>query len=442
MTEIISIQGLPFLACIVMLAILCYIGIHVLKREIIFIDIALAQIAAVGAIAADVIFHIHDHSIYAHILAVGTTIAAAAFFAIVRRRIRQVPLEAVIGVSYAVSAAAALFLVGVAPGGHVHIEEMLSGSILWATWNDVVWSAGIFAAVGLCFYAFRRPFRMISEDYEGAVAGGYNTVGWDFLFYVLVGIVITTAVRVAGVVVVFTFLIIPATLSAAIASGWMGRLLVAWVFAAVSAAVGLLFAERFDFSVGPAIALFLGEALVVVGVLRLARVARGATAVVCLLISVTLGVWFVGGSTARDARPKGGFGAAPEAASITHAHSHGVDPPPRVADDTDPETDEIDRSRLASLTDVAQLEALYNDDIGVEERSEVVCRTLEVDARSGARMAIEFLRNDPPLLFRLTVVDKIEEVTSLDISYDIDQAFTTPPNQEAVARLTSELGMQ
>ena len=142
----------------------------------------------------------------------------ATFFAVVRRRVTQIPLEAVIGVSYAIAAAAALFLVGVAPGGHVHIQEMLAGSILWATWGDVLWSTVVFAAVGLCFYLFRRPFRAISENYKEAIARGYNTLGWDFVFYAMVGVVITVAVRIAGVVLVFTFLIIPATLSAGLAS--------------------------------------------------------------------------------------------------------------------------------------------------------------------------------------------------------------------------------
>jgi zinc/manganese transport system permease protein len=291
MTEVMSLQGLPFLACAVMLAILAHIGIHVLKREVIFIDIALAQIAAVGAIAAHVLFHMHEDSINAHVLSLSATLAAAAFFAVVRRRIHEIPLEAVIGVSYAVSAAAALFLVGVSAGGHVHVQEMLAGSILWATKSDVLWSAGVFAAVGACFYAFRGQFGAISEDYEGAVERGYNTLAWDFLFYALIGIVITTSVRMAGVVVVFAFLILPATLSALLASAWRGRLAAAWGAGAVSAALGLLFADRFDFSVGPSIALFLGATLVAIALLRLARAGRAVAVAAWLVMSIVLGVW-------------------------------------------------------------------------------------------------------------------------------------------------------
>ena len=442
MMEMLAIQGLPFLACMVMLAILCYIGIHVLKREVIFIDIALAQIAAVGAIVAHVIFHIHEHSVYTHMLSFGATLIAAAFFAIVRRGVRQIPLEAVIGVSYAVSAASALFLVGVSPGGHVHIQEMLAGSILWATRSDVIWSAAIFAAVGLCFYVFRRPFRTISDNYDEAVKSGYKTVWWDFFFYALVGTVITTAVRIGGVVVVFTFLIIPATLSAVFASGWTARLLVAWGAGAVSAAVGLLFAEKFDFSVGPAIAVFLGEALLVVGLLRLARVRRVATAAASLLIAVALGVWFASGSTADAPRQTGGFGEAPDVSSITHSHSHDTEPTDEHQHDTGADEVEIDRSTIASLTDIGRLETLYDAATDAEERSLIACRALEVDGRSGARMAIDFLKDDPPLLFRLTVVDKLKAIGGREFAYEIDQPFASASNQIAVAAIREAFGLQ
>lgn len=440
MIDIINVQGLPFLACLAMLAILGYIGIHVLKREVIFIDIALAQIAAVGAVAAQIVFHVHGGSAVSHGLALGATLVAAAFFALVRRRVVQIPLEAVIGVSYAVSAAAALFLVGISPGGHVHIQEMLSGSILWVTSGDLLWSTVVFAAVGSCFYIFRKPFRTISDDYDGAVATGFNTLGWDFLFYALVGVVITAAVRVAGVVVVFTFLIIPSTLSAVFASGWSARLFVAWATGAVSAALGLLFADRFDFSVGPAIALFLGGTLIIVGLLRLARVGSVVTAAVWLVLSVAVGVWFDVGFTADHAEPTYPLGGVPHAGSITHTHSHGDDPADEHAGDSGVADHELDPTRLGTLSDVAELEALYAEASDGEERSMVVCRTLEVDVHAGVSMAIDFLRGDPPLLFRLTVIDKLGDATGMPVPYNIDEPFDSPANQKAVADLKRASG--
>ena len=440
MMSIISVQGLPFLACLAMLAILGYIGLHVLKREIIFIDIALAQIAAVGAIAAHVVFHIHGQSIYAHLLALGSTLLAAAFFAVVRRRITQIPVEAVIGVCYATSAAAALFLVGVAPGGHVHIQAMLAGSILWATWGDVLWGTAVFAAVGVCFYLFRKPFRVISENYEEATAQRYNTLGWDFLFYALVGVVITVAVRIAGVVLVFTFLIIPATLSVGFARGWAGRLGVASVAGAVSAALGLLFADRYDFSVGPAIGLFLGATLIVVSLLRAMRVARVATAATWLLVASGLGVWFAAGSNARSSHPVGGIGGIPSTSTITHSHSHAADPTHEHMAHHD--ADEFGADRLDALTDIKQLKAMYTEAGDAEQRSRIAGRALEVDMRVGASMVIEFLKEDPPLLFRLTIVEKLEAITGRAVPYDIDQPFAAPANQKALNDLLEQIVLE
>jgi zinc/manganese transport system permease protein len=434
-----SVHGLPFAACLVMLGLLSYIGIHVLKREVIFIDIALAQIAAVGTISAHVVFHLHGNSFAANGLAFGSTLIAAAFFAVVRLRIKQIPLEAVIGVSYAVSAAAALFIVGVSPGGHVHIHEMLAGSILWATWGGVLWSAGIFAVVGLCFYLFRRPFSTISESYEDALAKGYGTLGWDFLFYALIGIVITTAVRTAGVVVVFTFLIIPATLSAMFATGWGARLAIGWVAGAASAALGLLFANRFDFSVGPAIALFLGGGLIAAGILRAVKLSRTVTASLALLAALAMGWWFAsGGSASADIRggmaSSGGFGGAPSAGTITHSHN-------RNDHAAALEHEEETVLPVDELIDIGEIEARYREATDSDERSAAASRALALDPRAGARLALEFLRDDPPLLFRQAIVEELERASGVELGYDIDLPFDSEVNRESVSRLKAAIGM-
>ena len=279
MSSVVEILGLPFLACLTILAIMGYLGIHVLMREVIFIDIALAQIAAVGAVVAHVAFGAHGDSILAYACAFGCTLVAAAFYSIVRRRVEQIPLEAIIGVTYAIAMAATLFLAGVAPGGHLHVQQILAGSILWAKWTDVAWCAVAFSGVGLCFYLFRIPLTKISEDYERARTEGLRVVLWDFIFYALLGVVITLAVRIAGVVVVFAFLIIPATISALFTPRLGTRLVIAWACGGLASLIGLLFSYYLDFSVGPAVALFLGLLLVLAattGALR-AKVFRTAS---------------------------------------------------------------------------------------------------------------------------------------------------------------------
>ena len=262
MLSIIQILGLPFLACILMGITLGYLGIHVLKREVIFIDIAFAQIAAVGSIAAHFIFEIHGNSAAAYACSVGCVSLAALCYALIRGKILQISLEAVIGISYAIAAAAALFLVGIQPGGHVHIQHVLSGSLLWTGWHDVNRELLTFSAVGLCFYLFRKPLTKISNSYQQVQIANLHIVFWDFVFYVLLGIVITLCVQIAGIVVVFAYLIIPATISLICPQRPILRLIVVWSSAVAASVAGLLFAYSLDFSIGPAIALSHGVILV------------------------------------------------------------------------------------------------------------------------------------------------------------------------------------
>lgn len=248
----------PFLACIGLTAILGYLGIHVLLREIIFVDIALAQTAAVGTIAAHLACGAHTDSPLALFISLSFVLASAAFYALVRNRTSQLPLEAVIGVTYALAAAATLFLLGIAPGGHTHLQNILSGSLLWVTWQDILVGSLVFGVVGVLLRIFRRPFNALSTDYVRAQKQGLSVIGWDFLFYSLCGIVITLAVHLAGVVVVFSFLIIPASLSALFSAHRRTRLLLTWTAGITASVFGLLWAYYLDFSVGPSIAMMLG----------------------------------------------------------------------------------------------------------------------------------------------------------------------------------------
>lgn len=254
----ISMLGLPFLACLLLSLVLSYLGLHVLKREIIFIDIAFAQIAALGALSAHLFLNVPGDSIRAFLSGAGATFLAALFFAVARRKATQLPIEAVIGITYAVSAAGALFLIGKSACGHTHIQTMLSGALLWVKPSDLLWSGIVFAVLSSCFLLFRKSFQRISDGYEQAVAAGTNVIAWDFLFYALGGVAITLAVHLAGVVVTFCFLIIPATVSALFSKQWKFRFLIAFLTSSAGSAAGLLFARWLDFSAGVSVSLFLG----------------------------------------------------------------------------------------------------------------------------------------------------------------------------------------
>jgi zinc/manganese transport system permease protein len=263
MSDLVEMLTLPFLACLLMGGILSYLGIHVLKREVIFIDIAVAQVAAIGALAAHLLFDVEEDSLISYLFSFACVLGIAAFYSITRHRVSELSTETVIGISYAITAAGALFLMGVAPG-HAHAQEMLTGALLWIMWPQVLTALAVFAAVALVLWLFRRPLLAVSEDYAGAAARGMSVAWWDFLFYTLLGAVITVAVRISGVVTVFALLIVPATASALFATAWLPRLLLAWLVVVSASTSGLLFSYYLDFSVGPAIALCLGVLLAVV----------------------------------------------------------------------------------------------------------------------------------------------------------------------------------
>jgi len=263
MLPVIQILGLPFLACILMSSILGYLGMHVLKREVIFIDIALAQIAAVGSIAAHMAFEVHGDSLTAYLCSCGCVLLAAGFYAFVRNMVSQISLEAVIGISYAIAAAAVLFLVGIAPGGHVHIQHILSGSLLWTNWRQIITSLIVFSVIGCIFYLVKEPMKEISNSYQNCNAKSLKSVLWDFIFYALLGVVITLSVQIGGIVVVFAYLIIPATISATLTQRLGLQIAIIWISAVLASLAGLLFAYYLDFSIGPAISLFLGFELVI-----------------------------------------------------------------------------------------------------------------------------------------------------------------------------------
>jgi zinc/manganese transport system permease protein len=263
MLPLIQIFGLPFLMCLMMGSILGYLGIHVLKREVIFVDIALAQVAAVGAIIAHFVFEVHEGSILSYACSLAAVSLAAALYAVARVSVVRISLEAMIGISYAIAAAAALFLVGIAPGGHIHIQKILSGSLLWTGWKEIFSGFTVYSLVGLCLFFIRKPLMKISDNYTKIDKKNSRAILWDLIFYVLIGVVITLSVQMGGIVVVFAYLIIPATLAAIFTSRSITQLIMIWASSVTASLLGLLFAYYLDFSIGPAITLFLGIELII-----------------------------------------------------------------------------------------------------------------------------------------------------------------------------------
>src|SRR6188474_3475685 len=180
--DLLALMWVPFLMCLVLTGIHAYLGIHVIAREVVFVDIALAQIAALGATAAFVFgWELETWESYA--FGLGFTIFGAVVLALTRTRERHVSQEAVIGVVYAVSSAAAVLVADRSPHGAEHLRGMLVGSILSVRGTEVVKVAALYVAIGLFHWLCRRAFFLISTDPPRAYREGWRVRGWDFLFY-------------------------------------------------------------------------------------------------------------------------------------------------------------------------------------------------------------------------------------------------------------------
>jgi zinc/manganese transport system permease protein len=238
------------------------------------VDIALAQIAALGATAA--FLWGYDLETWAsYVFGLVFTVVGATVFALTRSRERRVSQEAVIGVVYAVSAAAAVLVADRTPHGAEHLRSMLVGSILAVQGSEVVKVACLYAVIGLFHWLCRRPFLLISTNPDKAYKDGWRVRMWDFLFYASFGVVVTSSVRIAGVLLVFSYLIVP-TLAANLLGGSVGRrLAVAWGFGTFVSVVAMAASAILDFPTGATVVCAFGLMLLILAVV--ARAIGGAS---------------------------------------------------------------------------------------------------------------------------------------------------------------------
>jgi zinc/manganese transport system permease protein len=256
-----------FLACLVLTGFLAYLGLHVLAREVIFVDIALAQIAALGtAVAAWC--NIEPHTPMSYVWSLGFTFGGAALFALTRGLRKRVPQEAFIGITYAVAAATAILVANSLPHGDEEIKEILVGSLLTVSFREVAITAGVFAVLGAFHFVLRKKFLALSFDHAAPDNDSWRAMGWDLAFYMSFGVIIASSVQMAGVLLVFSFLIVPAVFSALFTARLGVRLLMAWTLGAVVSATGLFASFRFDLPTGAAVVVTFGVALLIGAVVR------------------------------------------------------------------------------------------------------------------------------------------------------------------------------
>jgi zinc/manganese transport system permease protein len=262
----------PLAMCLVLTGIHGYLGLHVLARKVIFVDLALAQIAALGSIYAVLLgYDPAADAAFVYVFSLAFTIAGAAVFALTRMRHERVPQEAFIGIVYATASAVALLLLSKSSGEGEHIKEMLVGNVLLVTWPHIARTAVLYAAVGALHWIFRRPFAEISEDPEAARARGRRVRLWDFLFYATFGVVITSSVQVAGVLLVFSFLVVPAVVAFMYAERTSRRVALAWAVGTLCSAAGMIVSYHGDLPTGPSVVACFAALLVLAAIVYYVR---------------------------------------------------------------------------------------------------------------------------------------------------------------------------
>jgi zinc/manganese transport system permease protein len=260
--EILPFLVWPFVASLILTGIHAYLGVHVVERGVIFVDLALAQIAALGATIA-ILIGMDPHGQGAYWLSLAFTFIGAAIFAFARTRRGHIPQEAFIGIAYAVASAAAILAMSKATGETEHLKDMLVGNILAVDRHEVVKTAILYGVIGLFHYIFRHKFLLISTNPAEAEARGMSIRFWDFLFYASFGFVVTSSVAIAGVLLVFCYLIVPSVGAMLFADRVGRRLAIGWTMGTLVSALGVYFSVLMDLPTGAAIVCTFGAVLVV-----------------------------------------------------------------------------------------------------------------------------------------------------------------------------------
>lgn len=266
----------PFLGLLCIAGIHVYLGLHVVEREVIFVDLSLAQMAVLGAAVASFWgWEAHDPGTYG--FALGFTVLGAATFSLTRTDHGRVPQEAIIGIVYAVAAAATVLILNNAPHGAEHIRDVLVGQLLAVEAGDVARLAILYAVLGALHTWWRKKLLLISHDPAAAHAQGIHVKLWDFLFYVTFGLTVTASVELGGVLVVFSYLIVPSVIAVLFAEHVGTRLAIGWIAAILASALGMLTSVWLSAPPGASVVCVFGALLIVAAVLR-PVVARGARA--------------------------------------------------------------------------------------------------------------------------------------------------------------------
>ncbi len=267
--EILEFLRWPFAASLIIAGIHAYLGVHVVERGVIFVDLALAQIAALGA-TIGILIGMDPHGGTSYWISLGFTFLGAAIFSLARTRRTHIPQEAFIGIAYAVASAATILAMSKATGETEHLKHMLVGNILAVSRGEVLLTGLLYAVIGLFHYIFRKNFLLISTDPRAAEAKGMSIRLWDFLFYASFGFVVTRSVGIAGVLMVFCYLIVPSVGAMLFADRIGPRLAIGWTMGTLVSALGCYLSVALDLPTGATIVCTFGGVLLLMFLVHVA----------------------------------------------------------------------------------------------------------------------------------------------------------------------------
>jgi zinc/manganese transport system permease protein len=281
LAQVVDFLAAPFVASLILTGIHAYLGVHVVERGVIFVDLSLAQIAALGAtIAIFLPFSGGDpHAPSVYWVSLVFTFMGAAIFSMIRGKRARIPQEAIIGITYAVASAAAILAMSKSTSESEHLKDMLVGNIIAVSWHDVTKTAILYGAIGLFHYIFRKPFLAISLNHDREEVSGVNVRWWDFLFYASFGFVVTSSVAIAGVLLVFCYLIVPSVAAMLFADTIGKRLAIGWTMGTIVSALGVYLSLILDLPTGATIVCTFGLVLVLMAIVRVLVPRTAAVAV-------------------------------------------------------------------------------------------------------------------------------------------------------------------
>ena len=396
-----DIMAPAFFECLILVGIHSYLGLHVLRRKVIFVDLALAQIAALGT-TVGFLFGILPGTTGAYWFSLFFTFIGAAVFSVLRFRHEKIPQEAIIGLAYAIAASVSILVIDKAPHGAEHIKELLTGSILWVKWSTILSAAIVYTFVGIFHYIFRKKFILISEDPEEAYKQGLSVKFWDFLFYVSFGVVITHSVGTAGVLLVFVFLVVPAITSMLITDVWWKQLVIGWTMGLIVSVTGLYISYIADLPSGPTVVTFYGITLLIVAiVLYLVRAETKSAALTKLALGlgavlvVVFGLYLLG--------------------SYFNSSSH------QDNDNVSPNAEIISEDNIGS-GNLKKLINRYDAENDGYEKYLIAQEILKIDKREGLIRLFQLLQQNGVPFLREEIVTQLRNISGKNFGYDSEKS--------------------